>query len=95
MKRVNKVEIGQRFEAIGAVRGMPTFGYEVQAVFRSAIDHIDYARLVQLGDPTRTKTISVLALLDPRHFAPLAAEEGAPPPAERRDAQRAALGSAR
>ena len=71
MKRAVKVEVGQRFQAIGTVTGTPTFGYEVQAVFCSPLDQVTYARLVQIGDKTRIKSIAVASLVNPRHFIPL------------------------
>jgi hypothetical protein len=76
MKRITKVHVGQRFRAIG-VTGKPTYTYEVQAMFRSNIDEHDYARLVEIVDKTRTKTIAVSTLMDPRHFVPLPVD--APP----------------
>jgi hypothetical protein len=71
MRRATKVEVGQKFHAIGTVTGTPTFAYEVQAVFESRVDHIAYVRLVQVGDPTQTKSIAVASLLNPRHFVPV------------------------
>lgn len=73
MKQIAKVEIGQRFQSVGTVTRVPAFIYEVQALFRSKVDDIDYARLVQIGEPTRLKSISAAMLLNPRHFVPLAA----------------------
>ena len=70
MKRITKVQVGQKFRAIG-VTGKPTYTYQVQAMFRSNIDEHDYARLVEMIDQTRTKTIAVATLMDPRHFVPL------------------------
>ena len=79
MKRISKVQVGQKFRAIG-VTGKPTYTYEVQAMFRSNIDEHDYARLVEMIDQTRTKTIAVVTLMDPRHFVPLPVD-GPPPSA--------------
>lgn len=95
MKRVNKVQMGQRFRSIG-VTGRPTYVYEVQAMFRSNVDQHDYARLVETVDRTRTKTICLATLMDPRHFVPLPAD-GASPAAVSAEGEigRAALGSAR
>ncbi len=70
MKRISKVQTGQRFRSIG-VTGRPTYAYEVQAIFRSNVDQHDYARLVETVDRTRTKTICLATLMDPRHFVPL------------------------
>jgi hypothetical protein len=78
MKRAAKVEVGQKFQAIGTVTGTPTYTYQVQALFRSRVDQVAYVRLVQVGDPTQTKSIAVTTLVNPRHFIPLAA------PAEKR-----------
>ncbi|HYM27766.1 MAG TPA: hypothetical protein VET66_06435 [Steroidobacteraceae bacterium] len=77
MKRISKVQVGQKFRAIG-VTGKPTYTYEVQAMFRSNIDEHDYARLVEMIDQTRTKTTAVATLMDPRHFVPLPVD--GPPP---------------
>jgi hypothetical protein len=71
MKRAVKIEVGQRFQAIGAVTGMPTYTYEVQALFRSRVDQVAYVRLAQVGDRTQTKSIAVAMLLHPRHFVAL------------------------
>lgn len=71
MKQVLKIEIGQRFQSIGAVTRTPAFAYEVQGVYRSKIDQVAYARLVLVGDPTQTKSISVATLLNPAQFRPL------------------------
>jgi hypothetical protein len=67
MKRNSKIAVGQRFRSIG-VTGKPTYAFEVQMTFRSSVDQREYARLVELDNPTRTKTLSVAALQDPRHF---------------------------
>ena len=73
MKRINKVQVGQKFRAID-VTGKPTYAYEVQAMFRSSIDQHEYARLVELVDRTRTKTIAVATLMDPRDYVPMPLE---------------------
>ena len=81
MKRISKVQVGQRFRAIG-VTGKPTYAYEVEAMFRSNIDEHEYARLVEIIDRTRTKTIAVATLMDPRDYVPLpldGAPKGPPP----------------
>jgi len=77
MKRVPKIEIGQRFRSLG-VTGKVTGFYEVQALFRSSIDRLDYARVVDVGDPTRTKVFGVGALVSPRHFLPMPSREYRP-----------------
>ena len=94
MKRISKVQMGQRFRSIG-VTGRPTYVYEVQAMFRSTVDQHDYARLVETVDRTRTKTICLATLMDPRHFMPLPADS-APSAAAAGEGEigRAALGSA-
>jgi hypothetical protein len=71
MKRLEKIEIGQRFQSIGTVTRSPAFTYEVQALFRSKVDDVDYARLVQIGEPTQQKSISAAMLHNPRHFLPV------------------------
>ena len=72
MKRTEKIEIGQRFQSIGTITGNPAFTYEVRALFRSKVDDVDYARLVQIGEPTQQKSISAAMLRNPRHFVPVA-----------------------
>src|SRR5258708_14534967 len=81
MKRINKVQVGQRFRAIG-VTGKPTYAYEVEAMFRSNIDEHDYARLVEIVHRTRTKTIAVATPMDPPDYGPLPLARGpnGPPP---------------
>ena len=73
MKRMSKVTVGQRFRSIG-VTGKPTYAFEVQMTFRSSVDQREYARLVELADPTRTKTLALATLQDPRHFVAIQAE---------------------
>src|SRR5260370_32043463 len=87
MKRISKVEVGQRFRAIG-VTGKPTYAYEIQAIFRSNIDQHEYARLVEIVDRTPTKTIAVATLVHPRDYVPMPLD-AAPksPPTGRRDGQ--------
>lgn len=77
MRRLKKVEVGQRFQSIGAVTGTPAMIYEVHALFRSRIDGLDYARIATPEDPSALKSIAVATLLNPRQFAPV---EGARPP---------------
>ena len=81
MKRMSKIAVGQRFRSIG-VTGKPTYTFEVQMTFHSSVDQREYARLVELDNPTRTKTLAVAALQDPRHFVAIPSEdEGQPRPA--------------
>jgi hypothetical protein len=75
MKCVATIEIGQRFRSIG-VTGKLTGAYEVQALFRSSIDRLDYARIVDLSDRSCTKVFGLGTLVDPRNFLPM-------PPSER------------
>jgi hypothetical protein len=70
MKYSAKIEIGQRFRSIG-VTGKPTGAYEVQALFRSRVDRLDYARIVDLNDSSHTKVFAIDALVNPRHFLPM------------------------
>lgn len=79
MKRITKVTVGQRFRSIG-VTGKPTYAFEVQMTFRSSVDQRDYVRLVELADPTRTKTLVLSALTDPRHFVAIQPEGENPRP---------------
>jgi hypothetical protein len=69
MSRIRKVEVGQRFQSIGAVTGAPTSTYEVQVLFRSRVDNMDYARLALVNDPTAIKSIAVSTLLNPHQFS--------------------------
>jgi hypothetical protein len=73
MKRLSKVAVGQRFRSIG-VTGKPTYAFEVQMTFRSSVDQREYARLVEIADPTRTKTLALATLQDPRHFVAIQPE---------------------
>jgi hypothetical protein len=68
MRRLRKVEIGQRFQSIGAITGMPASIYEVQSLFRSRIDQLEYVRLAAIDDPTAIKSIALATLLNPRQF---------------------------
>lgn len=78
MKRMIKVAVGHRFRSIG-VTGKPTYTYEVQVTFHSNVDQRDYVRLVEVADPTRTKTLALAALLDPRHFMAITSDGEDPP----------------
>jgi hypothetical protein len=73
MKRVTRIEVGQRFQSIGTITGAPAFTYEVQAVFTSKVDRLLYARLVAVDDKTLTKSVVSAILYNPRHFIPVAA----------------------
>jgi hypothetical protein len=70
MKRVAKIEIGQRFRSLG-LTGKITGSYEVQALFHSSIDRRDYARIVDLSDRSRTTVFALGALVDARNFLPM------------------------
>jgi hypothetical protein len=67
MSRNIRIEVGQRFHLVGSP---PTRigAWQVAAVFKSTVDGIEYARLAQVNDPTRQKTIAVSALLDGRQY---------------------------
>ena len=82
MKRISKVAVGQRFRSIG-VTGKPTYTFEVQTTFRSNVDQRDYVRLVELTNPTRTKTLALATLHDPRHFVAIPTEEESQRPPSR------------
>ncbi|MGO8915151.1 MAG: hypothetical protein ACLQJR_04520 [Stellaceae bacterium] len=69
MRRFKKVEVGQRFQSIGVITGAPASTYEVQCVFRSRIDRLEYARLADIDDPTAIKSIAVSTLLNGRQFS--------------------------
>jgi len=75
MKCFSKIEVGQRFSSVG-LTGKITGSYEVKELFRSTIDRRDYARIVDISDPSHTKVFALAALVDPRNFLPL-------PPGER------------
>jgi hypothetical protein len=77
MKRVAKVEIGQRFRSLG-VTGKVTGFYEVQALFRSSVDRLEYARVVDVSDRSNTKVFGVGALVSQRHFLPLPSRDYRP-----------------
>jgi hypothetical protein len=68
MRRLRKVEIGQRFQSIGAITRAPASTYQVQSLFRSQIDQLEYARLAAIDDPTIIKSIGLSTLLNPRQF---------------------------
>ena len=68
MKIQPKVEVGQRYQSLGAVTRAPVFTYRVAQLFQSKFDNVEYARLEQVGDPTRSKSIAASALLNPRYF---------------------------
>lgn len=72
MKHASRVEVGQRFQSVGTVTGAPTFTYEVQSVFTSKVDRLDYARLVAVDDKTQMKSVASSILLNTRHFIPVA-----------------------
>jgi hypothetical protein len=74
MKRATKVEIGQRFRSLG-VTGQVTGFCEVQSLFRSSIDRLDYARVVDVSDRSRTKVFGIAALTSPHHFLPMPSRE--------------------
>ena len=71
MKRAMQVEVGQRFQSIGTITGAPAFTYEVQAVFVSNVDQVQYARLVSVDDRTQMKSVASAILLNRRHFIPV------------------------
>jgi hypothetical protein len=74
MKRVAKIEVGQRFRSVG-LTGKMTGSYEVQELFRSSIDRRDYVRIVDVSDRRRTKVFALGALVDPRNFLPMSSAE--------------------
>lgn len=75
MSRNIRIEVGQRFHLIGSPP--PRIGsWKVAAVFKSTVDGVEYARLAQVNDPTRQKTIAVSALLDGRQYTRSASAPG-------------------
>jgi len=73
-KQRTKVEIGQQYQSVGTVTGTPVFTYRVADLFKSKVDHVEYARLSQIGDPSRSKSVAAAVLLNPRHFIPVAGD---------------------
>lgn len=71
MKQHAKVEVGQHYQSVGAMTRAPAFTYRVVELFQSKFDKLEYARLVQVGDPSRSKSIAASVLLSPRHFLPV------------------------
>ena len=71
MKKLLKVEIGQHYQSVGAVTKAAAFTYRVDNLFRSKIDNVEYAQLVQIGDPSRRKSVASSALLNARQFIPV------------------------
>jgi hypothetical protein len=69
LRKCKKVEVGQRFQSIGAITGVPAAIYEVRSLFRSRIDQVEYARLAVVDDPTAIKSIAIAALLNPAQFS--------------------------
>jgi hypothetical protein len=65
-----EVKFGQVYRATGKTYlDRPTAGWTVTKIFTSH-DGLAYAQLVNQGDATLTKTISIDALTDPRLFQP-------------------------
>jgi len=81
MKQRGTVEVGQKYQSVGTITGTPVFTYRVAHLFESKVDHVEYARIVQIGDPSRMKSVASHVLLNPRHFLPVEGE--ASPEAER------------
>jgi len=82
MKIQPKVEVGQRYQSLGAVTRAPVFTYRVAQLFLSKFDKVEYARLEQIDDPTRSKSIAAAALLNPRYFKPVDGPVESAPTAE-------------
>jgi len=74
MRKHLTVEVGQRFQSIGTVSGAPMFIYRVDKLFQSRVDGVEYARLVQVDDPSRCKSVAAAVLLNARQFIPVVAE---------------------
>jgi len=75
MSRNIRIEVGQRFHLVGSPPAR-IGSWKVAAVFKSTVDGVEYARLAQVNDPTRQKTIAVSALLDGRQYARSAGNAG-------------------
>ena len=74
MKQRAKVEIGQHYQSVGTITGTPVFTYRVEHLFQSKVDKVEYARLSQIGDTSRCKSVAAAILLNPRHFIPVVGE---------------------
>ena len=74
MKQRAKVEVGQHYQSVGTITGAPVFTYRVEHLFQSKVDKVEYARLSQIGDTSRLKSVAAAILLNPRHFIPVAGE---------------------
>lgn len=72
MKQRGKVELGQHYQSVGTITGAPVFTYRVVQLFQSKVDNVEYARLAQVGEPSRCKSVAAAILLNPRHFLPVA-----------------------
>lgn len=77
MKQRPKVEVGQLYQSVGTVTGTPVFTYRVVQLFQSKVDNVEYARLAQIGDLSRSKSVAASVLLSPRHFIPVVGEVSA------------------
>jgi hypothetical protein len=75
MSRNIRIEVGQRFHLVGSTPAR-IGSWKVAAIFKSTVDGVEYARLAQIDDPTRQKTIAVSALLDGRQYARSASDPG-------------------
>jgi hypothetical protein len=75
MSRNIRIEVGHRFHLVGSPPAR-IGAWQVAAVFKSTVDGVEYARLAQVSDPTRQKTIAVSALLDGRQYARSVATAG-------------------
>jgi len=74
VKQRAKVEVGQHYQSVGTITGAPVFTYRVEHLFQSKVDKVEYARLSQIGDTSRLKSVAAAILLNPRHFIPVAGE---------------------
>ena len=74
----SEVKFGQVYRATGKTYlDRPSAGWSVTKIFTSH-DGLAYAQLVNQGDPTLTKTVSLDALTDPRLFHLAAQPRGQP-----------------
>jgi hypothetical protein len=69
MSSGKSIQIGRRYRAADA-RVQPSGTWEVLELFRSRIDNLVYARLALVGDASRIKSLSTIALEDTRRFRP-------------------------
>jgi hypothetical protein len=64
-------EVGARYRVVRLDGSLAPVVWEVAELFTSDVDGGSYARLRQVGDRTRVKSVGVAVLSDRRHFLPV------------------------